>query len=106
MGLWFGYLFIRKDSLWPGALAHALNNSWGVVLANWHTPIEAHLPLVYALAALCLAAGYACFHRAGFWPWQQQQALVPAAPAQPERGPQLPYFIPLTPVTPVEPPKE
>lgn len=89
MGLWFGYLFWRTGSLWPGALAHALNNSWGVVLANWHLWIEPRLPLVYAVALGCLAAGYACFHKAGFWPWQRPAALsVPA-----EDSPSLPYFI-------------
>ncbi|MOA68438.1 hypothetical protein D3C78_1960610 [compost metagenome] len=43
--------------------------------------------MVYALALVGLAAGYACFHKAGFWPWQQK------AEAQEEDGPSLPYFI-------------
>jgi membrane protease YdiL (CAAX protease family) len=91
MGLWFGYLFWRTGSLWPGALAHALNNSWGVVLANWHRVIEPQLPLVYALALACLAAGYACFHKAGFWPWQRPAAALPVGPEA--DSPSLPYFI-------------
>ena len=99
MGLWFGYLFLRTGSLWPGALAHALNNSWGVVLANWHKVIEPNLTSVYVLAALCLVAGTFCLHRAGTWPWQK-----PAEPAPDEAGPQLPYFV--TVARPEAPPAE
>jgi membrane protease YdiL (CAAX protease family) len=86
MGLWFGYLFWRTKSLWAGALAHACNNTWGVALANWHQVIEPNLNAVYALAALCLLAGYACFHKAGFWPWLQDAESKADAP-------ELPYFV-------------
>lgn len=34
MGLWFGYLAWRTGSVWPGLVAHALNNAWGVAFAN------------------------------------------------------------------------
>lgn len=87
MGLWFGYLFWRTRSLWADVLAHAMNNSWGVVLANWHKAIEPNLSVVYALAALCAFAGYMCMHKAGFWPWQSREATVAAD------GPELPYFV-------------
>lgn len=92
MGLWFGYLFWRTGSLWPGAVAHALNNTCGVVLANWAKAIEAQLPSVYALAVLCLVAGYACFHKAGFWPWQKADGTTGGTSAAAD-GPELPYFI-------------
>lgn len=90
MGLWFGYLFWRTGSLWPGAVAHTLNNTWGVILANWSSVIEGHLPWVYAGGAVALALGVVCLHRAGF--------LSPApalpAPTSPEPpGPDLPRFI-------------
>jgi membrane protease YdiL (CAAX protease family) len=101
MGLWFGYLFWRTGSLWTGILAHGLNNSWGVALANWHKVIEPNLTAVYGLAALCVAAGYACFHKAGFWPWQRS-ALDATVPK--EDGPQLPHFV--TMARPERPPTE
>lgn len=67
MGLWFGYLFLRTGSILPGAIAHTLNNSWGVVLANWGAQIEPQLPWVYALASGLLLLGLACLHQAGLF---------------------------------------
>lgn len=100
MGLWFGYLFFRTRSVWAGALAHALNNSWGVALANWHGSIEAHLPLVYLAGVVAAGLGYACLHLAGFWPWQREKplALAGGAPA----GPDLPRFVQIRPIEPTD----
>jgi hypothetical protein len=86
--------------LWTGILAHGLNNSWGVGLANWHKVIEPNLMAVYGVAALCVLAGYACFHKAGFWPWQP--ALSATVPK--DDGPQLPHFV--TVARPERPPTE
>lgn len=90
MGLWFGYLFWRTGSLWPGALAHTLNNTWGVVLANWGAALEANLPWIYGAGGLALALGLVCLHRAGvFTAPTSPSALAPAGTV----GPELPRFI-------------
>lgn len=89
MGLWFGYLFWRTRSLWADVLAHALNNSWGVALANWHTEIEPNLSIVYGVAGLCVILGYLAMREAGFWPWQSKDAETANVPD----GPELPYFV-------------
>lgn len=69
MGLWFGYLFWRTGSLWPGVVAHVLNNTWGVTLANWHALAGELLAVSCGVAALALLAGALCFRAARFWPW-------------------------------------
>lgn len=55
MGLFFGYLAWRTGSVWPGLVAHALNNTWGVAFANVAPLIQG--PLLGAVGALLVAAG-------------------------------------------------
>ncbi|MFP5501999.1 MAG: CPBP family intramembrane glutamic endopeptidase [Candidatus Sericytochromatia bacterium] len=88
MGLWFGYLFLRTGSILPGAIAHTLNNSWGVVLANWGTQIEPQLPWVYALATALLLAGLACLYKAGLF---KKADALPAGEFVPEH--QVPRVV-------------
>lgn len=88
MGLWFGFLYWRTGSLLPDIVAHCLNNTWGVVLANWARTIEGHLPYVYGIASLCAIAGVVCLYEGGALPWK------PAAPQAPET-PSLPRVVPM-----------
>lgn len=83
MGLWFGFLYWRTGSLLPGIVAHGLNNTWGVVLANWARTIEGHLPYVYGFASLSAIAGLACLYQGGALPWKPVAPPSPAAPALP-----------------------
>ena len=100
MGLWFGALFFRTGSIWPGALAHGLNNTWGVALANWHAPLEAHLSWIYATGVVLALAGAYCFQRAGVLDLRRI-ALLPGA-TEPPTGPELPYFVQMSQPRPPE----
>lgn len=88
MGAWFGLLFWRSGSLWASTLAHALNNTWGLVVANTGGGIEAHLAWTAAASLLALAVGLFAFYKGGYWPGQE---LPPPAPEAPE--PVLPRVI-------------
>ncbi|MDB5096876.1 MAG: abortive infection protein [Cyanobacteria bacterium RYN_339] len=87
MGAWFGLLFWRSGSLWASTLAHALNNSWGLVVANLGTGVETHLGWVAAGSIVMLGLGLAAFHRGGYWPGQAPP------PASPDVEPLLPRVI-------------
>jgi membrane protease YdiL (CAAX protease family) len=90
MGLWFGSLLLLTNSLWADIAAHAFNNTWGVVLANWHGPILSHMPYVYGAGILAAGASLACFFKGGF-------IKLPAVPGPQSMlmGPELPPFIPV-----------
>jgi membrane protease YdiL (CAAX protease family) len=87
MGAWFGLLFWRSGSLWASTLAHALNNTWGLVVANMGGGIEAHMSWVATASLVMLGLGLAAFRRGGYWPGQ-----VPP-PVGAEAEPLLPRVI-------------
>jgi membrane protease YdiL (CAAX protease family) len=35
LGLWFGWLRRRTDSLWPSLVAHIVNNGFAIAAAAW-----------------------------------------------------------------------
>lgn len=86
MGLWFGYLFWRSGSLWSSTIAHMLNNTWGLVMAQVAGGLETHLTVVGVLSLVALALGVEAFRRAGVW---GTRTLVPVTGA----GPEVPYLV-------------
>jgi membrane protease YdiL (CAAX protease family) len=80
MGAWFGLLFWRSGSLWASTLAHALNNTWGLVVANLGTSVEAHLGWVAAASCVMLGLGLEAFRRGGYWPGAPVEAPLPVEP--------------------------
>jgi membrane protease YdiL (CAAX protease family) len=64
MGLWFGYLFWRTGSLWASTLAHMLNNSWALSIANFPLGIEQHLTAVTLASLAALGLGLLAFRQA------------------------------------------
>lgn len=65
MGLWFGFLALRFAGLGMPTWAHALNNCWGVLLANHPDWLLAHPYLALACGLLALALGAAALGQEG-----------------------------------------
>lgn len=67
MGVWFGWLAWRTRSLWASTWAHALNNTWGVLLLAGMGVVTGRPGWVAAVSLASLGAGVAFFWRAGWF---------------------------------------
>jgi membrane protease YdiL (CAAX protease family) len=63
MGIWFGLVFWRTGSLVSSTWAHALNNTWVLVVANNATLLDAHLGWVALASVIALGLGWACYQQ-------------------------------------------
>lgn len=82
MGVWFGLVFWRTGSLASSTWAHALNNTWVLVVANNASLLEAHLGWVALASLIALGLGWLCY----------QQSLREPPPAKADE-PAMPRVI-------------
>jgi len=56
LGLWFGYVADRSDSIWPAIAAHITNNALAMVGATARWPLPLNVTSAAAVIVLALAA--------------------------------------------------
>lgn len=66
MGIWFGYLAWRTDSLWSCTWAHTWNNTWGVLYLTFYATIAAHPWWVFFVCLLSLGLAFPLIRRLGW----------------------------------------
>jgi len=71
IGLYLGYLRWMSGSIWPGIVAHGVNNGLALVLTLWLSP-EAELPLSWSVLGMGFTLG--CCGAA--WAWSSRQPTV------------------------------